>query len=153
VNSFEYSIETVASPSLAWQIFSNWWLWPKFSDIYGEIRWVEGEPWEPGSRLRIEVVRPVRISVEHLIKSCVPEKRVSWIDRGIGTTIEQWVYFEPLTGGGTRVRTWAEFSGIATVVGGRPIRQLLLNFTHDWYDRYREECDRQGAIPPPVQPG
>ena len=148
MNSFEYSIETVASPSLVWQIFSNWWLWPKFSDIYGEIRWVAGEAWEPGSRLRIEVVRPVRISVEHVITACVPEKRVGWIDHGIGTTIEQWVYFEPRAGG-TRVRTWAEFTGIAIVVAGRPIRELLLNFTHDWYDAFQAECDRQAAKPAP----
>ena len=148
MNSFEYSIATVANPALVWQIFTNWWLWPKFSDIYGEIRWVGGNAWEPGSRLRIEVVRPVRISVEHVIKACVSEKRVGWIDHGIGTTIEQWVYFEPRPGG-TRVRTWAEFTGIAIVVAGRPIRQLRLNFTHDWYDAFQAECDRQAALPTP----
>jgi len=109
---------------------------------------VGGNAWEPGSRLRIEVVRPVRISVEHVIKACVSEKRVGWIDHGIGTTIEQWVYFEPRPGG-TRVRTWAEFTGIAIVVAGRPIRQLLLNFTHDWYDAFQAECDRQAALPTP----
>ena len=138
MNSFEYFIETVASRSLVWQIFSNWWLWPKFSDIYGEIRWVECNAWEPGRRLRIEVVRPFRVSVEHVITVWFVSPKREWA----GSTTAS---APPSSNGCTSRRCppapgsgpGAEFTGIAIVVAGRPIRQLLLNFTHDWYDAFR----------------
>ena len=97
----------------------------------------------------IEILRPVRVHVHHRITACVPLRRLGWIDHGLGTTIEQWVYFEPLPDGGTRVRTRAEFTGMARVIAGRPLRQILLDFTAGWYERYREDCDRVAEEPKP----
>ena len=145
MNSVSYSVETKAGPDLAWEVFSDWTLWPQFSDQVGELHWVEGEPWQKGSRLRIEILHPVHIHVDHVITACVPAKRVGWIDHGIGTTLEQWAYFEPLSSGGTRVHTWAEFTGIASVVAGQPIKKLIRHFTETWYENYRRECDRRAA--------
>ena len=48
---FEYSVTTRATPDVAWKVFSNWKLWPQFSELYGEIRWTKGEPWRRESRL------------------------------------------------------------------------------------------------------
>ena len=48
----EYTVFTKADVGLTWKIFSDWKLWPSFSDVYGKggIEW-RGAPWEPGSRL------------------------------------------------------------------------------------------------------
>ncbi len=138
-----YSIETRASAELAWDVFADWKNWRKFSDHYGVLAWASGEPWQKGSRLRIEMLHPVHFHVDHVITVCVPAKRVAWIDHALGTTLEQWVYFEPLSIGGTRVRTWAEFTGIAHVVAGQPVRKLIFQFTQTWYERYAVECDRR----------
>jgi hypothetical protein len=142
LDNISYAVETKASPDLAWQVYSDWTLWPKFSDQYGEVIWTSGQPWEKGSRLRIEILRPVHVHVEHVIKVCVPAKRVSWIDHALGTTLEQWAFFEPLINGGTRVHTWAEFTGIAQIIAGRPIKRVIMDFIVSWYDKYRDECDR-----------
>ena len=147
-NDLDYSIVTTASPELAWRIFTDCGRWSRFSDSYGSLRWIEGKPWQPGSCLLIEVVRPIRAEIEHRITTSVPARRLSWIDRGLGTTIEQWVHFEALPQGGTRVHTWAEFAGIARLIAGRPLRQLLLDFTANWYESYRVECDRADAAAP-----
>jgi hypothetical protein len=141
-NVLDYCIVTKASPDLAWRIFTDCDRWSKFSDLYGSLRWIEGKPWQPGSCLLIEVVRPVRAQIEHRITTSVPARRLSWIDHGLGTTIEQWVHFEALPQGGTRVHTWAEFAGIARLIAGRPLRQVLLDFTTNWYENYRTECDQ-----------
>jgi len=145
-NDLDYSIVTMASPQLAWRIFTDCDRWSKFSDSYGDLRWIEGRPWQPRSCLLIEVVRPIRAQIEHRITTSVPTQRLSWIDHGLGTTIEQWVHFEALPQGGTRVHTRAEFAGIARVIAGRPLRQVLLDFTTQWYENYRAECD-QAASP------
>jgi hypothetical protein len=143
LNYISYAIETKASPELAWEVYADWTLWPKFSDQYGELRWVSGEPWQKGSRLRVEILRPVHVHVEHVITVCVPAKRVGWIDHAMGITVEQWVYFEPLQPAGTRAHTWAEFTGIVQLIAGQPVKRVIRQFIETWYDNYRAECDRR----------
>lgn len=142
----EYAAFTHADPVLAWQIFSDYRQWRKFSDFYGDIRWIAGEPWAVGSRLRIDLVRPVKTTVDHVITVCRPCECVAWIDHALGDTMEQWVVFEPHPDGGTRVHTWAELAGPTSEVAGRPVRELLKEFIELWYERFCRECD--GACQP-----
>jgi len=138
----EYSVSTKASRDVAWQVFSDWTLWPNFSDFYQDIRWTQGEPWKEGSRLSITTARPARVTLDHVITLCDPPNKVAWIDHAMGVTMEQWVFFDALPDGGTQVRTWAEFTGITAIVAGRRIKDVLLEFTHEWYDRFADQCDR-----------
>jgi hypothetical protein len=133
---------TKATPELAWKIFSNWKLWPQFSELYHEIRWTMGEPWQEGSRLSITAAKPLGVTLDHVITLCVPAEKVAWIDHAVGTTMEQWVFFDSQRDGGTRIRTWAEFTGMMPLIAGRRIKDVLLEFTQTWYDRYAKECDR-----------
>lgn len=141
---FEYSVTTKAPQEVAWRVFSDWTRWPQFSDYYQDIRWTKGEPWQEGSRLSIISAKPIRVTLDHVITMCEPPARVAWIDHAIGVTLEQWVFFDRLRDG-TEVRTWAEFTGITTVIAGRKIKDVLLEFTRNWYDRYAAECDRAAA--------
>jgi len=138
----EYSAKTRADRALAWKLFSDFSCWRRFSDHYGDIRWLSGRPWTPGSRLQISLVRPVRTTVDHVITLCSPPDYVAWIDHALGNTMEQWVVFQPQSEGGTRVHTWAEVVGPTTKVGGRPVRELVKSFIELWYSRFCRECDR-----------
>ena len=142
---FEYSVTTRATPELAWKIFSNWSLWPQFSELYRDIRWTKGEPWQEGSRLSIMAIKPLGTTLDHVITVCVPAEKVSWIDHALGTTMEQWVFFESQRDGGTCVRTWAELTGMMPLIAGRRIKDVLLEFTRTWYDNYAKECDRSAG--------
>lgn len=139
---FEYSVTTKAASQKAWEVFSDWTLWPQFSGLYSEIRWTKGEPWQEGSRLSIKAGKPIGVTLDHVIIMCVPAEKVAWIDHALGTTMEQWVFFEPRPGGGTQVRTWAEFTGMIPLVVGRRMKDVLVEFTEKWYNRYAVECDR-----------
>ena len=57
--------------------------------------------------------------------------------------MEQWVVFDTLRGGGTRVRTWAEFTGIMPVIAGRPVKDCIRDFIVGWYAKFADTCDRQ----------
>ena len=116
MNRFEYCVTTKASPERAWEIFSDWHRWNHFADVYGQLIWREGRPWEPGSRLQIELLRPVNAMIEHVITTCVPAKKVGWIDHALGVAIGQWVTFEHRPSEGTRVHTWGDI-----VHSGEPI--------------------------------
>jgi hypothetical protein len=138
----EYSAWTRADRQTVWKIFSDWRRWQRFSDCYGEVDWLSGTPWMVGSRLRIEMVRPIRMRVDHVITVCSPGECVAWIDHFMGNTMEQWVVFERRPEGGTSVKTWAEVAGLGTIGGGRQVRSLIKSFIELWYSRFCRECDR-----------
>ena len=138
----EYTVFTKASPSLAWKLFSDFHLWPQFCNIYGDIRWSKGQPWTPGSRLQIEIVRPVKATVDHVITVCVPGEQVAWIDHTLGNTMEQWVTFEALSDGMTRVHTWAEIAGEAKFVPITSFSDFVRAFIRQWYDSFCLACDQ-----------
>ncbi|HKD79743.1 MAG TPA: hypothetical protein VKH81_08630 [Candidatus Angelobacter sp.] len=138
----EYTAFTKADRALAWKLFSDFRFWPAFSDVYGPIGWTKGQPWTPGSRLRIEIVRPVKAIVDHVITICSPGEQVAWIDHFLGNTMVQWVTFESLPDGGTRVHTWAEVTGSTTVVDGYECSDFLRSFMRRWYDSFCSACDQ-----------
>jgi hypothetical protein len=138
---FHYIVRTKATPDVAWGVFSNWNLWRHFASIYGEMNWVEGRPWEVGSRMRIEVLRPGKAQVDRLIICCEPAREVGWIDKACGLTLDQWVEFEMHPLGGTRVRTWGDLGPSEQKLGGRSAPQLFAEFTETWFENFRLACD------------
>ncbi|MGA2096586.1 MAG: hypothetical protein ABSH39_09835 [Candidatus Acidiferrum sp.] len=139
---FEYSVITKASPSLAWLVFSDSHRWNTFANVYGDIRWREGRPWEPGSHMQIEILRPVNALIDHVITTCVPGKKVGWIDHAIGVAMAQWVTFEEQAGVGTRVHTWGEVIHAGIKIGGLTVEELLGSFTRTWYENFRMACNQ-----------
>jgi hypothetical protein len=135
----EYSISTKADCGLAWRIFSDCSRWYRFSDAYRSIEW-RGAPWTPGSRLQIEIIRPVVATQDRVITICTPPRCVAWINHVLGYTMEQWVLFDPDAGGGTRVSTWIEFTGAD--FDGSEVEKLVTKFVAEWFGKFRAECDR-----------
>jgi hypothetical protein len=152
MSRFEYSVITKASPALAWLVFSDIHRWNSFANVYGELRWVDGYPWEPGSRLQIEILRPVHAVIDHVITTCVPGKKVGWIDHAIGVAMAQWVTFEELPLEGTRVHTWGEIVHSGISIGGRSVDELIASFTQTWYESFRVACNRL-VLPGGTAPG
>jgi len=138
---FEYSVTTKASPALAWLVFSDTHRWNTFANVYGELRWRDGNPWEPGSRLQIELLRPVNAVVDHVITTCVPGKKVGWIDHAIGVAMAQWVTFEERQEG-TCIHTWGEVIHSGINIGGRTVEELIASFTRTWYEAFRLACNQ-----------
>jgi len=91
--------------------------------------------------MKIEIRQPLKTTVDHVIISCSPSEHVAWIDHTMGNTMEQWVRFEELPDGGTHVHTWAEFTGLTTVLDGRPMKGLIAEFIRNWYEKFRQACD------------
>lgn len=141
MHHFHYTVRTHASPALAWDVYSNWSLWHKFASVYGEMNWSEGKPWQVGSRMQIGIVRPFETVIDRLIICCEPARELGWIARCLRMTMNQWVEFEALSSGGTRVHTWGELSSSDLKAGGCTAAELYAVFTETWYENYRLACD------------
>jgi hypothetical protein len=141
IGRVEYLVFTKADPSLAWKIFSDIKLWPKFSDRYTSIAW-KGTPWTPGSRLRIEVREPVITVVDRALTLCLPPQHIAWISHVAGYTMEQWIAIEPSAAGGSRVSTWIEVTGTDFTEGKKIDLEFLKGIIIEWFDNFTLECDR-----------
>ena len=136
----EYSVFTKANCAIAWKVFSNIELWPKFCKLYKHVRW-QGTPWRAGSRLRLDVGPPVNATADRVVTVCAPPHHVAWINHICGYTMEQWIALDPYNLGGTRVSAWIE------VTGGDPLRdraediRILQGVVSEWFDNFWRECD------------
>jgi len=139
---FQYSVLTKAEPALCWDIFSDFSRWNSFAKVYGSIEWREGVPWHAGSRLEIEILRPFESRIEHVITSCTPGHRVGWIDHAMGAAMAQWVTFEGMEKGGTRIHTWGDLVHSGRPIAGRQAEELITSFTRVWYENFRAVCDQ-----------
>jgi hypothetical protein len=137
----EHVVFTRANPRVAWKVFSDWKLWPSFSDIYRSIEW-QGVPWETGSRLRIEIHKPLQATVDRVITVCMPPHCVAWINHVRGYTMEHWVRFDPYHGGGTRVSTWVEVTGAELQEKACKTPELIKGLMVNWFENFVDECDR-----------
>jgi hypothetical protein len=146
MHRFNYKVRTKASLATAWQVYSNWNLWRNFANIYGELNWAEGKPWEVGSKMEIEILQPAKVIVNRLIICCEPSRELGWIDRALGMTLGQWVEFEAQSAGVTLVHTWGELAPSGLMYAGRTAEQLLAEFTETWHENYRRACDERAEI-------
>ena len=134
---FEYTRHTKAACSLAWETFAEIRNWRRFSDAYSRIEW-QGLPWVPGSRLQIDIVKPVVATQDRVITICTPPRSVAWINHVLGYSMEQWVQFDPVDGG-TRVSTWLEITG-ADFRNGE-VERYVPRILETWYVNFCAGCD------------
>src|SRR5205807_6049453 len=139
----EYTVFTAAELGLTWKLFSDWKSWSNFSDVYGKagIVW-RGAPWEPGSRLSIDLAYPVRMTVDRVITVCTRPRCVAWISHVRGFTMEQWVLFDPYHGKGTKVSTWIELMEVEFCIDGCEVREIVKSMLANWFENFCTECDR-----------
>jgi hypothetical protein len=109
----EYSVTVPVSVDAAFHAFQD------FNrllhrGIYEEASWIEGKPWEVGSRLRYVVIKPVKATILAVVSSVSPPRAVSLLNHALGIVADQQVTFGPDLKGGTRVRMTLEFVGEPT---------------------------------------
>ena len=141
----EHSVQVKCNPQRAWEIYSDWKRWRSWNGIYGDIRWVEGEPWVAGSRLEVDLLQPRPMTVKQVLTVCEPLHKVAWVGHGVGVTYEQWVSFSPRRAGGTHVYVWIELTGMATQFFGKTIEEVVRGTIVTWFEAFRAECDLGAA--------
>jgi hypothetical protein len=102
--------------------------------IYTEASWIEGKPWQVGSRLRYVVVRPVETAISAVVTSIVPPREVSLLNHALGVTADQHVYFAPDLNGGVSVRMTMDLVGKSTVLSEKALHDAAVFITKDALD-------------------
>jgi hypothetical protein len=110
--------------------------------IYDEAAWTEGAPWQPGSRLRYVISKPVRASVSAVVTSIRAPRSIDILNHALGITTEQHVSFGPDLKGGTRIRMTMTMIGKSPELSESEVKEAVTFITHDALDTVVADCRR-----------
>ena len=102
--------------------------------IYEEASWIEGKPWEVGSRLRYVVIKPVQATISAVVNSLSAPRAISLLNHALGIVADQLVTLGPDLKGGTRVRMTLEFVGEPTELPESVIQEAVAFLAKDALD-------------------
>jgi len=102
--------------------------------IYDSASFVEGRPWELGSRLRYAVTKPVQVVISAVVNSLSAPRAIGLLNHALGVTAEQHVTFGPDLKGGTRVRMTLNFMGEPTELPENVVREAIVFLATDALD-------------------
>jgi hypothetical protein len=143
----EYSVTVPVPVDAAFQAFQNLERL-LHRGIYDEASWVEGKPWQVGSRLRYVIVQPVRATVSAVVTSISPPRAISLINHGLGVTGEQNISFGPDLKGGTRVRVTMDLVGKSSELSESALHEAIALVLKDALDSMAALCQRRASSTP-----
>ena len=129
----EYSVTARTSPEQLWEAFCD--LTRLLNrGTYTDATWIEGQPWEVGSRVRYTLEKPLAAVILSVITSVDPPRRVSIINHSLGITADQIVTFYAFPSGTTRVTMMIEFVGQSNELAPQAVVDAINFLTRDTLD-------------------
>jgi hypothetical protein len=138
---FDYLVRVPVSVDAAFRAFQNLDRL-LHRGIYGEASFVEGKPWDVGSRLRYVVNRPIQGTISAVVISISAPRAISLLNHALGVTAEQHVTFGPDLAGGTRVRMTLECVGESSEVSESVMRDAVTFLGKDALDTVVTLCNQ-----------
>ena len=142
----DYSVAAHATAEQLWEAFCDLSRLLNRGTYTGAV-WIEGLPWQVGSRLRYTLEKPLSAVIQSVVTSVEPPRRVSIINHALGITADQIVTFSTSPSGTTRVRMVIEFVGESNELAPQGVTDAIDLLTRDALDsmllRWKETCSNQ----------
>ena len=140
---FLYSVSTILSCDRVWSLFSDIENWPKFSDVYDNLRW-SGFPWTRGSCVLGMLRFPRPLPLRYVLETCQPGSLISYIGYSptAGFATHRTVRFE-LQEGRTLIAVDSYVVGEPTfeIAGGG--YGFVRRLTEKWFQDFASFCDKE----------
>jgi hypothetical protein len=140
--NFSYSVSTVLSRDGVWKLFSDVENWPKFSDVYDDLRW-SGVPWTRGSWVLGTIHFPHPLPLRYVLEACRPGSLISYVAYGTdaGFATHRTVRFEQQKDC-TLIHVDSYIVGTPTfsIAGGS--YGFLQTLTEKWFRDFASFCDQ-----------
>jgi hypothetical protein len=113
--------------------------------VYDEISWVEGAPWQVGSRLNYALIYPIRTTISSVVAAIHPPRSITLLNHALGVTAEQNVFFGPAPNGGTLVRMTMDLVGTSTELSEAALESKITFVIKDALDTMAVLCQRRAS--------
>jgi hypothetical protein len=148
MQSFSFQLVLDSPLDTVFAIYTDTDRW-RNRNLFGDIRWVQGKPWEEGSRLRVETLKPIRSNVDQVLIKFVPREKVVYLSHVFGITCETSVTFVA-SGGQTGINVGMELVGKLSQALGFAIEPAIEKATKGFFAELKKECEAasRGATGP-----
>jgi hypothetical protein len=140
MHSFEFQVVFNSPLETVFAIYVDTDRW-RNRNLFGDIRWVQGKPWEEGSRLRIETLSPIRSTVDQVVQHFEPKRSVVYLSHVFGVTCETRVTFTPVSESQTAINVGMELVGTTSRALGFALEPAIKKATKGFFDELRKECE------------
>ncbi|HYM77491.1 MAG TPA: hypothetical protein VE377_16075 [Candidatus Dormibacteraeota bacterium] len=144
MQSFDFQVVVNCPLKLVFAIYTDIDRWCH-RDLFGDIRWVKGKPWEEGSRLRIETRVPIRSTVDQVVQHFTANESVSYLSHVLGITCETRVKFVPVSDTQTAINVGMHLVGKVSQALGFAIEPVILKATQQFFEAFRQDCEAAAA--------
>jgi hypothetical protein len=140
MQSFDFQIVLNSPLDTVFSIYVDVDRW-RNRNVFGEIRWVHGKPWEEGSRLRIETLKPIRANVDQVVQHFTAKESVSYLSHVFGITCETRVIFTPVSMEQTAIHVVMNLVGTPSRALGFALAPAITKATKGFFEELRKECE------------
>ena len=138
----QHSVTAKCKPEHAWQKFQNVSEWPWWNRVIGQAKWLEGQPWQKGSRMVLELAYPKKNSLKATVTENATPQTVALSVEGSGMSGTMRFGFEPAGEGNTELKAECEFSGWKTALSGGSIEQDFRKVCDEWLGALKAEAEK-----------
>jgi hypothetical protein len=139
--TFEYESVVQCSPEKVWERFSDVSSWRRFNPAIGNVRWIKGEPWQPGSHLAMDLVQPRPITVESELVECSAPNLFRLKGKMMGVSADHTFEFTLDGNGATKMRTAQVLTGAATIFISDKMKRAAVDAFANWFEAMRREIE------------
>lgn len=138
----ENTVVAKATPAEVWAQFEDITKWPtNVPSIIGAAKWENGEPWKPGSKFSMKLLKPMPVYFSPEVLDAAPPNSVHWIARGSSVTAEQWFTFEAQPDGSTKMTARQTFDGPMTFMFGETVQRQISAMFDEWMNKVKAQAE------------
>lgn len=137
----EYSTTAQCNPESVWQAFTEVEQWPEWSQLFSKASWIEGKPWQLGSKLLLEVSQP-SAKVKATVSEVAAPRQATWTGHVMGVTIEHRFEFIGQPDGSTLMQSSIDLSGPATFFINSDMQKKGLEMFSQWFDAMKAQAEK-----------
>lgn len=140
MQSFQFQVALECPLETVFAVYTDVARW-RNRNLFGDIQWVQGNPWEEGSRLRIETRSPLRSTIDQVVQHFSPLQSVSYLSHVLGITAETRVAFERTSADQTTIHVGMHLVGTVSRSLGFAIEPVIAKATKGFFEELRRECE------------
>jgi hypothetical protein len=144
MQSFDFQVDLNCPLETVFAIYVDTERW-RNRNLFGEIRWVQGKPWDEGSRLRIETRSPIKTTIDQVVQHFKAKESVSYLSHVLGITCETRVTFTPVSPSRTAVNVVMQLVGTASRALDFALAPAITKATKGFFEELRKECESGAA--------
>jgi hypothetical protein len=140
MQSFEFQVVVDSPLETMFALYSDidWW---RGRASLGNVTWAQGQPWEEGSRMRIESRAPIRAVVDQVVLEFKPRESVVYISHVLGITCESRIRFAATSATQCIIQVKMQLVGNVSRVLGFAVEPTIERATRQFFDELKQDSE------------